>query len=72
MPEEFESNLFTRNSIKIQKSGNDAIRMIKCVISDHYYDNMNYYDLIATALTAMKGDKLNVTKGNFSIINHRH
>ena len=72
MPEEFESNSFTRNSIGIQKAGNGAIRMMKWLIADHYYDIMNYYNLIATALTAMKGDKLNVTKRNFVIINDRH
>ena len=72
MPEEFEYNSFTRNSIGIQKAGNDAIRMMKWLIADHYYDIMNYYNLIATALTAMKGDKLNVTKRNFVIINDRH
>ena len=41
------------------------------MVADNYYDNMNYHDLIATALTAMKGEKLNVSKQNFSIINDR-
>ena len=61
MPEDFEINYFSRHSNGIQKAGNDAIRMMKWMVSDNYYDNMNYYDLIATALTVMKGEKLNVT-----------
>ena len=35
--------------------------MMKWMVVDIYYDNMNYYDSIATALTAMKGEKLMVT-----------
>ena len=69
MPEDFETNYFSRTSKLIQKAGNDAIRMMKWMVVDNYYDNMNYHDLIATALTAMKGEKLNVSKPNFSIIN---
>ena len=62
MPEDFETDYFSRTSTKgIQKAGNDAIRLMKWMVVDNYYDNMNYHDLIATALTAMKGEKLNVT-----------
>ena len=71
MPEDFETDYFSRTSKGIQKAGNDAIRMMKWMVSDNYYDNMNYHDLIATALTAMKGEKLNVSQQNFSIINDR-
>ena len=71
MPEDFETNYFSRNSKGIHRAGNDAIRMMKLMVLDNYYDNMNYHDLIATALTAMKGEKLNVTIQFFSIINDR-
>ena len=71
MPEDFETDYFSRTSKGIQKAGNDAIRMMKWIVSDNYYDNMNYHDLTATALTAMKGEKLNVSQQNFSIINDR-
>ena len=71
MDDDYETNGFLRTSWGINKAGNDAIRMMKWMVSDNYYDNMNYHDLIATALTAMKGEKLNVSKQNFSIINDR-
>ena len=69
MPEDFETDYFSQNSKGIHRAGNDAIRMMKWMVSDIYYANMNYYDLIATALTATKGEKLNVTIQFFSIIN---
>ena len=69
MDDDYETGGFYRDSSGISRAGNDAIRMMKWMVGDNYYDNMNYYDLIATALTAMKGEKLNVTKDNFSIIN---
>ena len=71
MDDDYEANAVSRTSKGIQKAGNDAIRMMKWMVVDNYYDNMNYHDLIATALTAMKGEKLNVSKQNFSIINDR-
>ena len=71
MPEDFETNFFSRTSKGIQKAGNNAIRMMKWMVVDNYYDNMNYHDLIATALTAMKGEKLNVSQQNFFITNDR-
>ena len=67
--DDYETGGFYRDSSGISRAGNDAIRMMKWMVGDNYYDNMNYYDLIATALTAMKGEKLNVSKQNFSIIN---
>ena len=71
MDYDYESGGFYQNSFGISRAGNDAIRMMKWMIGDNYYDNMNYYDLIATALRFMKGDKLNITEDNFSIINDR-
>ena len=71
MPEDFETDYFSRNSKEICRAGNDAIRMMKWLVVDNYYDIMNYPDLIATALTAMKGEKLNVTTQLFSSKNDR-
>ena len=71
MDHNYETGGFHRDSTGISRAGNDAIRMMKWMVGDNYYDNMNYYDLIATALSFMKGDKLNVTVVNFSIINDR-
>ena len=71
MDDDYETNGFSRTSWGIHKAGNDAIRMMKWMVVDNYYDNMNYHDLIATALTAMKGEKLNVSQQNFSIINDK-
>ena len=69
--DDYETGGFYQDSSGISRAGNDAIRMMKWMVGDNYYDNMNYYDLIATALTAMKGEKLNVTNQFFSIINDR-
>ena len=69
--DDYETGGFYQDSSGISRAGNDAIRMMKWMVSDNYYANMNYYDLIASALTAMKGEKLNVSKQNFSIINDR-
>ena len=71
IPDDFETGGFYHQSTGISRAGNEAIRMMNFLISEQYYDNMNYYDLIATALTYMKGDKLDVTRHNFSIINDR-
>ena len=67
--DDYETGGFYQDSSGTSRAGNDVIRMMKWMVGDNYYDNMNYYDLIATALTAMKGEKLNVSKQNFSIIN---
>ena len=71
LDDDYEANAFSRTSKGIQKAGNDASRMMKWMVVDNYYDNMNYHDLIATALTALKGEKLNVSQQNFSILNDR-
>ena len=70
MDDDYETGGFYQDSSGISRAGNDAIRMMKWMVGDNYYDNMNYYDLIATALTAMKGEKLNVTI-QFFLINDR-
>ena len=67
MDDDYETKAFSRNSWGIHKAGNDAFRMMKWMVVDTYHDSMNYHDLIATALTAMKGEKINVTLQFFSI-----
>ena len=69
IPEEFETNDLVRKSEGIQKAGNYALRMMRWLVSNKYYENINYFDLIGTALTFMKGEKLNVTNDLFCSIN---
>ena len=45
--------------------------MMKWLVSARYYENINYYDLIATALMYIKGEKLYVTEEIFSVVNDR-
>ena len=59
MPDEFETNVF---------AASEGIHM-KWLISARYIENINYHDLIATALMYMKGERLNVTKEGFDYIN---
>ena len=54
----------------IHKAG-DALRMMKWLVSARYYENINYYDLIATTLRYMKGEQLFVRKEVFLFINER-
>ena len=68
MPDDFERNVFAASE-GIHKAGDYALRMMKWLVSARYYENINYYDLIATALMYIKGDKLNVTKEFFLFIN---
>ena len=67
MSDDFETNVFAASE-GIHKAGDYVSRMMKWLISARYYENINYYDLIATALTFMKGERLNVTKELFSYI----
>ena len=41
MDDDYETNAFSGNSTGIQKAGNDAIRMMKWMVVDNYYENMN-------------------------------
>ena len=68
MPDHFETNPFAASE-GIHKAGDYAIRMMKWLISARYYENINYYDLIATALRYMKGEQLFVRKEVFLFIN---
>ena len=57
----------------IHKAGNYAIRIMNWLVRDIYIYIIiyNYYDLIGTALTYMKGEKLYVSKELFALINDR-
>ena len=68
MPDDFESNALIREAEGTHKAKHYALSMMKWLVSARYYENVNYYDLIATALSFMKGSKLNVTKELFSLI----
>ena len=41
------------------------------MIRDIHVENINYFDLVGTALTYMKGRNLYVTKELFALINDR-
>ena len=68
MPDDLEKNAFAASEGS-HKAGDYALRMMMWLISARYYENIKYYDLIATALGYMKGDKLYVTKEVFLFIN---
>ena len=69
MPDDFENNPIYRSADGIHKAGNYAIRIMNWMVRDIYVKNINYYDLIGTALTFMKGEKLYITKEVFILIN---
>ena len=69
MPDDFKTNALIREAGGIHKAGNYSLGMISWLVSARFYENINYYDLIATALTFIKGSKLNVTKKLFYIVN---
>ena len=45
--------------------------MMSWMNRDIHINNINFFDLVGTALTYMKGEKLNVTKELFALINDR-
>ena len=67
--DDFETDGIERMSKGIYKAGNYAIRMMKWMIRDIHVENINYFDLVGTALTYMKGRNLYVTKELFALIN---
>ena len=69
MPDDFETNSFDRSADGIHKAGKYATRMMKWLIRDIHVENINYFDLIGTALTYMKGENLYVSKELFALIN---
>ena len=47
---DFEVNYWSRTATGIYKIGHDSIRLMKwiCYYDRSYYENINYYDLMAT------------------------
>ena len=52
---DFEKNYWSRASTGIYKIGHDSIRLMKfnCYYDRSYYENINYYDLMASILTCL-------------------
>ena len=70
-PDDSETNALVRETEGIHKAGNYALRTMKWLVSARYYENVNHYDLIGTALTFMKEERLCITKELFLYINER-
>ena len=51
----------------IWKYGYEALRLVKWLQSDKYYDNINYFDLLYTIMKKEKN--IIITKEGFEIIN---
>ena len=51
----FEQNKYSLTSTGIYKIGHDSIRLMKwiCFYDRSYYENINYYDLMASILTCL-------------------
>ena len=51
----FEQNKYSLSSSGIYKIGHDSIRLMKsiCYYDRSYYENINYYDLMASILTCL-------------------
>ena len=51
----FEQNYWSKTAIGIYKIGHDSIRLMKwiCYYDRRYYENINYYDLMASILTCL-------------------
>ena len=54
----FEQNKYSLTSSGIYKIGHDSIRLMKwiCYYDRSYYENINYYDLMASVLQSLKGN----------------
>ena len=52
---DFEQNHYTITSTGIYRIGHDSIRLMKwmCYYDRSYYENVNYYDLMASILTCL-------------------
>ena len=50
---DFEQNFWSRTATGIYKIGHDSIRLMKFIwyYDRSYYENINYYDLMASILT---------------------
>ena len=54
----FEQNKYSLTSSGIYKIGHDSIRLMKwiCYYDRSYYENINYYDLMASVLTVLNNE----------------
>ena len=52
---DFKQNYWSRSATDIYKIGHDSIRLMKwiCYYDRSYYENINYYDLMASILTCL-------------------
>ena len=52
---DFEQNYWSRTAQGVYKIGHDSIRLMKwiCYYDRSYYENINYYDLMASILTCL-------------------
>ena len=52
---DFGQNKFSLTSTGIHKIGHDSIRLMKwiCYYDRSYYENINYYDMMASSLTCL-------------------
>ena len=52
---DFEQNFWSRRATGIYKIGHDSIRLMKwiCCYDRSYYENINYYDLMASISTCL-------------------
>ena len=55
---DFEQNYWSRTAKGIYKIGHDSIRLMKwiCYYDRSYYENINYYDLMASVCICLKND----------------
>ena len=55
---DFEQNCYSRTATGIFEIGYDAIRLMKwiCYYDRSYYENINYFDLMASILKGLKND----------------
>ena len=54
----FEQNYWSRTAKGIYKIGHDSIRIMKwiCYYDRSFYENINYYDLMASILTVLNNE----------------
>ena len=67
MPEDFEPNPFSISAEGIHSAGNQAISLMKWMVRDKYYENINHYDFVAIVLTFMKGENYTYQKKFFHL-----
>ena len=55
---DFEQTYWSRTSQGVYKIGHDCIRLMKwiCYYDRSYYENINYYDLMASVLTVLNNE----------------